>query len=121
MIMKKLAMLTGGGDCPGLNAVIRGVTRRALVEGCEVIGYRNGWAGVLKNPRPHTTCPALSPVIASVNRTPIVRTIAPQGFSHWHRLKPIPFPLVQPFPLIMPSAAVPIFARGSSRPDSMRR
>lgn len=45
---KKLAMLTGGGDCPGLNAVIRAVTRRALAEGWEVIGFRNGWAGVLK-------------------------------------------------------------------------
>ena len=46
--MKKIAMLTGGGDCPGLNAVIRAVTRRALAEGCEVIGFRNGWAGVIK-------------------------------------------------------------------------
>src|SRR6266850_1877400 len=45
--MKKIAMLTGGGDCPGLNAVIRAVTRRALLEGYEVIGFRNGWAGVL--------------------------------------------------------------------------
>ena len=41
-------MLTGGGDCPGLNAVIRAVTRKALSEGCEVLGFRNGWAGVLK-------------------------------------------------------------------------
>lgn len=46
--MKKIAMLTGGGDCPGLNAVIRAVTRRALTEGYEVIGFRNGWAGVIK-------------------------------------------------------------------------
>src|ERR1043166_452290 len=46
--MKKIAMLTGGGDCPGLNAVIRAVTRRALLEGYDVIGFRNGWAGVLK-------------------------------------------------------------------------
>src|SRR5881296_3008268 len=46
--MKKIAMLTGGGDCPGLNAVIRAVTRRALIEGYEVLGFRNGWAGVIK-------------------------------------------------------------------------
>ncbi len=46
--MKKLATLTGGGDCPGLNAVIRAVTRKALLEGYEVIGFRNGWAGVIK-------------------------------------------------------------------------
>src|SRR3990172_8641673 len=47
--MKRLAMLTGGGDCPGLNAVIRAVTRRALVDDWQVIGFRNGWAGVIKN------------------------------------------------------------------------
>jgi 6-phosphofructokinase 1 len=46
--MKKIAMLTGGGDCPGLNAAIRAVTRRALIEGYEVIGFHNGWAGVIK-------------------------------------------------------------------------
>ncbi|MGD1019557.1 MAG: 6-phosphofructokinase [Verrucomicrobiia bacterium] len=46
--MKKIATLTGGGDCPGLNAVIRAVTRKALLEGYEVFGFRNGWAGVLK-------------------------------------------------------------------------
>jgi phosphofructokinase-like protein len=46
--MKKISTLTGGGDCPGLNAVIRAVTRRALLEGYEVLGFRNGWAGVIK-------------------------------------------------------------------------
>jgi 6-phosphofructokinase 1 len=46
--MKKLAMLTGGGDCPGLNAVIRAVARKGLTAGYEVIGFRNGWAGVIK-------------------------------------------------------------------------
>jgi 6-phosphofructokinase 1 len=46
---KKIAVLTGGGDCPGLNAVIRAVVRRALVDGWEVIGFRNGWAGVIKS------------------------------------------------------------------------
>jgi 6-phosphofructokinase 1 len=46
--MKRIGVLTGGGDCPGLNAVIRAVTRKALAEGYEVLGFRNGWAGVLK-------------------------------------------------------------------------
>jgi 6-phosphofructokinase 1 len=45
---KRIAMMTGGGDCPGLNAVIRAVTRRALMEGWEIIGFRNGWVGVIK-------------------------------------------------------------------------
>lgn len=47
--MSKIAMLTGGGDCPGLNAVIRAVTRRALMANWEVIGFRNGWAGAIQN------------------------------------------------------------------------
>jgi 6-phosphofructokinase 1 len=46
--MKRIGTLTGGGDCPGLNAVIRAVTRKGLAEGYEVLGFRNGWAGVLK-------------------------------------------------------------------------
>ena len=41
-------MLTGGGDCPGLNAVIRAVVRRSDAEGHSVTGFRNGWAGVLE-------------------------------------------------------------------------
>lgn len=47
--MKTLAMLTGGGDCPGLNAVIRAITRRAIAESCHVLGFRNGWAGVIRS------------------------------------------------------------------------
>ncbi|MGH9903090.1 MAG: 6-phosphofructokinase, partial [Pyrinomonadaceae bacterium] len=45
----RTGILTGGGDCPGLNAVIRAVTRRALSDGAEVIGVRNGWRGLLEN------------------------------------------------------------------------
>jgi 6-phosphofructokinase len=42
-----IAILTGGGDVPGLNPAIRAVTIRALREGYQVIGIRRGWAGVL--------------------------------------------------------------------------
>src|SRR4051794_3015682 len=42
-------MLTGGGDCPGLNAVIRGGVRAGLAEGHTFVGYRYGWAGVLND------------------------------------------------------------------------
>jgi len=46
----RVALLTGGGDCPGLNAVIRAVVRRGTVEGGhEFIGFRYGWAGVLED------------------------------------------------------------------------
>src|SRR3712207_5067608 len=41
-------MLTGGGDCPGLNAVIRAIVRKGTAAyGHELVGFRNGWAGVL--------------------------------------------------------------------------
>ena len=40
-------MLTGGGDCPGLNAVIRAVARRSLDRGYEVVGVREGWRGLV--------------------------------------------------------------------------
>jgi 6-phosphofructokinase 1 len=44
----RVALLTGGGDCPGLNGVIRGVVRRGLAEGGHsFLGFRHGWAGVL--------------------------------------------------------------------------
>ncbi len=41
-----IGILTGGGDVPGLNPAIRGVTIRALREGYDVIGLRRGWAGI---------------------------------------------------------------------------
>ena len=43
-----IAILTGGGDVPGLNPAIRAVTIRALREGYQVIGIRRGWAGVIE-------------------------------------------------------------------------
>jgi 6-phosphofructokinase 1 len=44
----KVAVLTGGGDCPGLNAVIRGVVRRAEQHKLEVMGIRDGWVGLME-------------------------------------------------------------------------
>jgi 6-phosphofructokinase 1 len=46
----RVGMLTGGGDCPGLNAVLRAAVRKGeLVYGDEVIGFRDGWRGVIDN------------------------------------------------------------------------
>jgi ATP-dependent phosphofructokinase / diphosphate-dependent phosphofructokinase len=45
---KRVGLLTGGGDCPGLNAVIRAVTRRVLDRGHEVVGVRAGWRGLVE-------------------------------------------------------------------------
>ena len=45
----RVGVLTGGGDCPGLNAVIRGVVRTGVAEhGMEFIGFRDGWRGPLE-------------------------------------------------------------------------
>ncbi|MGZ0230107.1 MAG: ATP-dependent 6-phosphofructokinase, partial [Acidimicrobiales bacterium] len=46
----RVGVLTGGGDCPGLNAVMRGVVRKAEnTYGDEIIGFRDGWKGVINN------------------------------------------------------------------------
>jgi 6-phosphofructokinase len=51
--IKRIAILTGGGDCPGLNAVIRGVVRAAILErGWEVLGIRDGFDGLLSGGEP---------------------------------------------------------------------
>ncbi len=44
----RIGVLTGGGDCPGLNAVIRAVARRSWSRGHEVIGVREGWRGMVE-------------------------------------------------------------------------
>ncbi len=44
----RVGILTGGGDCPGLNAVIRAVVRKGIRDGHTVAGFRNGWAGVME-------------------------------------------------------------------------
>ena len=46
----RIGVLTGGGDCPGLNAVIRAIVRKGVKEyGYEFIGFRDGWKGPLEN------------------------------------------------------------------------
>ncbi len=63
----RIGVLTGGGDCPGLNAVIRAVVRKgAGVHGHEFVGFRDGWRGPLEN----TTMPL---------GIPEVRGILPRG------------------------------------------
>jgi ATP-dependent phosphofructokinase / diphosphate-dependent phosphofructokinase len=44
----RIGILTGGGDCPGLNAVIRAIVRKSVRCGDEVVGFRDGWRGVLE-------------------------------------------------------------------------
>jgi ATP-dependent phosphofructokinase / diphosphate-dependent phosphofructokinase len=54
--MGRIGILTGGGDCPGLNAVIRAVVRKGVNHyGHAVVGFRDGWRGVLENRHIHLT------------------------------------------------------------------
>ncbi|MBI4846456.1 MAG: ATP-dependent 6-phosphofructokinase [Candidatus Omnitrophica bacterium] len=47
---KKIGILTGGGDCPGLNAVIRAVAKKLILEqGAEIIGIKDGYEGLVRN------------------------------------------------------------------------
>jgi 6-phosphofructokinase 1 len=45
--VRRIGILTGGGDCPGLNAAIRAVVRRAQSFSLDVVGIRNGWLGLI--------------------------------------------------------------------------
>mgnify|MGYP000324197402 FL=1 len=47
--MKKIAIVTSGGDAPGMNAAIRALTRLAISNGLEVLGFIRGWEGILEN------------------------------------------------------------------------
>jgi phosphofructokinase-like protein len=60
----RIGLLTGGGDCPGLNAVIRAVVRRGLVEhGNSFLGFRHGWAGVLTDEADELTLASTSGIL----------------------------------------------------------
>src|SRR4051795_65282 len=63
----RIGVLTGGGDCPGLNAVIRAVVRKGVeVYGHEFLGFRDGWKGPLES-------------ITMPLDVPAVRGILPRG------------------------------------------
>ena len=47
--MKKIGLVTSGGDAPGMNAAIRAVVRLAYSQGLEVLGFERGWDGLLTN------------------------------------------------------------------------
>jgi 6-phosphofructokinase 1 len=48
-MMKRIGLVTSGGDAPGMNAAIRAVTRVAISQGLEVFGFEKGWEGLLTN------------------------------------------------------------------------
>lgn len=102
---KKLGILTGGGDVPGLNVAIKAVVERASDEGWEAIGIRKGWGGLLH-------CNLDSPqarknLFIPLTRT-VVRTIDRTGgtFLHTSRTNP----------QRVKAADVPDFLQGTAEP-----
>jgi len=83
----KIGILTGGGDCPGLNAVVRGVTKSALKRGWEIIGFRDGYRGLVENDFLRLNDSAVSGIIirggtilgTSNTANPFAYTLAPLG------------------------------------------
>jgi phosphofructokinase-like protein len=47
LVIERIGILTGGGDCPGLNAVLRAVVRRAQLDQVAILGVKNGWLGLI--------------------------------------------------------------------------
>jgi len=62
--VKKIGVLTGGGDCPGLNSVIRAVVRYAIQKGYEVLGIKNGWKGLVECSTVTLTLEAVSGILS---------------------------------------------------------
>ena len=54
--MKRIAVLTSGGDAPGMNAAIRAVVRQAISEGMEVFGIYDGYAGMVAGENSSPRC-----------------------------------------------------------------
>jgi ATP-dependent phosphofructokinase / diphosphate-dependent phosphofructokinase len=87
--MKKLLILTGGGDCPGLNAVIRGVSKRARKEkDWEIYGCIEGFNGVFNEPQELVKLTGSKTAGIHVKGGTILKTT--------NKANPINFPVVQP-------------------------
>ena len=100
-----IGILTGGGDVPGLNPAIRGVTVRALREGYRVLGIRRGWAGLIEMNRdeeisPNHVMDLTEEVVNKVGRTG-------GTFLHTSRTRPSH----------VPTTAVPIHLRDTYADD----
>tara|TARA_B110000196_G_scaffold12846_1_gene10428 strand:+ start:2310 stop:3404 length:1095 start_codon:yes stop_codon:yes gene_type:complete len=61
--IQRIGILTGGGDCPGLNAAIRGIGKAALFHDMEVIGICDGYQGLIENRTKKLTVPELSGIL----------------------------------------------------------
>jgi len=60
----KVGILTGGGDCPGLNPAIRGATMRLLDANAEIVGFTRGWLGLVEGTTTPLTLDVVEPIIS---------------------------------------------------------
>ncbi|HOX22109.1 MAG TPA: ATP-dependent 6-phosphofructokinase [Elusimicrobiales bacterium] len=87
MGVKKIGILTGGGDCPGLNAVIRAVAKTCLIKNCAIVGFCDGYAGLVENRFIDITDKTVSGILdrggtvlgTSNVANPLAYTLAPYG------------------------------------------
>lgn len=61
--VRRIAMLTSGGDAPGMNAAIRAITRAALYDGVEVVGVKRGYCGLVNNDLAQMSTSSVSNII----------------------------------------------------------
>lgn len=91
----RVGVLTGGGDCPGLNAVIRAIVRRGVKEfGYEFIGFRDGWRGPLEGDTSPLDVQAVrgilprgGTILGSSRTNPLAETTADGGQPGIQRIK----------------------------------
>src|SRR5256885_4065682 len=91
----RVGVLTGGGDCPGLNAVIRAVVRKGVQEyGLEFVGFRDGWRGPLEGdtiPLDIQAVRGILPrggtILGSSRTNPLTESAAAGGRSGLERVK----------------------------------
>ena len=83
----RIAILTGGGDVPGLNPCIKAVVNRVAEHGHEVIGFRSGWAGLLNSNPDDPASIAENTIELDLD---VVRTVDRTGgtFLHTSRINP---------------------------------
>src|ERR1043165_6880762 len=103
MAAKRIGILTGGGDVPGLNSVIKTVVYRGSEIGCEVIGIRRGWEGLthvdLQDPASRTR------YVLPLNREN-TRTIDRTGGTYLHSSRPKP-PKTKKLPPVLEAQQFP--------------
>ena len=85
----RIGVLTGGGDCPGLNAVIRAIVRKGIDDyGHAIVGFRDGWRGPLENAYEELTIestrgilPRGGTILGSSRTNPFKRDDGPQRIA----------------------------------------